>query len=89
MDITLGLSTDCSKLEADPSGKHPVPQLHQTLLPNVLQRVLQAGKEVGDKLGDGAAIENLARNALGDQQSVAFGEVPGRARIARFRILRS
>ena len=41
-----------------------VPELCETLCPNVLTGVLNAGQQVGDKLVDGAFVLHCSRNTL-------------------------
>ena len=56
MHISLRLRADRSKLETDLTLAHALLQLNEALGADVLQRMLQAGDQVGHELGDRAGL---------------------------------
>lgn len=53
------------------------PQLPQTLHPDVLQTVLQAGEQVRHELRHGSPVQHAPRHPLSHEEPVALAEVPG------------
>ena len=82
MYITLRLCAHRPQLEPDRPVPDALSQFDEALNPDILQTVLQARQQVGDKLIDTAAIQHRARHPLRHEQAVPFAEVTRRARIA-------
>lgn len=58
-----------------------------TAAANILQGVLKTGSKVGNKLANGALVDNIADNTLSNLDGITFGEVALGGSIAILAIL--